>query len=179
MQVAGGVEQKKEESCRDKSEKGNLREIELLVATLIATVTFAAGFTMPGGYNNDGPDEGLVTLNSKAAFQIFLVANTGAMAPSTAAIFTHLNAVMTIFDRSKANWIDRSFNKANFFTAIAIIGMVVHFAYSLIYVIRYYVAASAAPYVVVVVAQKTVILRIRQGRRRSPSLRKVLHHQFN
>ncbi|KAJ4950678.1 hypothetical protein NE237_027510 [Protea cynaroides] len=111
----------------DNSEKGNLRDIELLVATLIATVTFAASFTMPGGYNNEGPDEGMANLSSEPAFQIFLVANTGAMALSTAAIFTHLNAVMSTFDRSKSSKADRSFNKANLFTVIAIIGMVIAF----------------------------------------------------
>ncbi|KAM1073075.1 hypothetical protein ACFX2B_017994 [Malus domestica] len=35
------------------------KETHLVVATLIATVTFAAGFTMPGGYQSEkGPDQG-------------------------------------------------------------------------------------------------------------------------
>ncbi|KAK3433982.1 hypothetical protein EUGRSUZ_D01258 [Eucalyptus grandis] len=37
-------------------------ELELLVAALIATATFAAAFTMPGGYSNDGPNQGMATL---------------------------------------------------------------------------------------------------------------------
>uniref|UniRef100_F6HI81 PGG domain-containing protein n=1 Tax=Vitis vinifera TaxID=29760 RepID=F6HI81_VITVI len=32
----------------------------LLVSTLVATVTFAAGFTMPGGYNSSNPSAGIV-----------------------------------------------------------------------------------------------------------------------
>ncbi|CAL5394632.1 unnamed protein product [Camellia sinensis] len=34
----------------------------LLVSTLIATVTFAAGCTIPGGYNNIEPDQGMPTM---------------------------------------------------------------------------------------------------------------------
>ncbi|RVX09361.1 Protein accelerated cell death 6 [Vitis vinifera] len=34
----------------------------LLVATLVATVSFAAGFTVPGGYNNSEPDQGMATM---------------------------------------------------------------------------------------------------------------------
>ncbi|XP_059630079.1 protein ACCELERATED CELL DEATH 6-like [Cornus florida] len=53
----------------------------LLMATLIATVTFAAGFTMPGGYNSsdDHPNKGMATLVKKRMFQIFVLSNTVAM----------------------------------------------------------------------------------------------------
>ncbi|XP_057990367.1 protein ACCELERATED CELL DEATH 6-like [Hevea brasiliensis] len=47
------------------------------VATLIATVTFVAGFTLPGGYSGqDGPDEGTAILTRKSAFKTFLVTDT-------------------------------------------------------------------------------------------------------
>ncbi|GKF21260.1 accelerated cell death 6-like protein, partial [Tanacetum coccineum] len=51
----------------------------LLVATLVATVTFAAGFTMPGGYNNSGPKEGQATLLRKLMLQIFVICDTIAL----------------------------------------------------------------------------------------------------
>ncbi|GAB4854135.1 hypothetical protein Ancab_022718 [Ancistrocladus abbreviatus] len=51
----------------------------LLVATLVATVTFAAGFTLPGGYNQDDPNIGMATLVKKRAFQVFVISNTIAM----------------------------------------------------------------------------------------------------
>ncbi|KAK1371773.1 hypothetical protein POM88_037865 [Heracleum sosnowskyi] len=51
----------------------------LLVATLIATVTFAAGFTMPGGYSNSEPDKGKATLLNKLTFQMFVICDTIAM----------------------------------------------------------------------------------------------------
>ncbi|KAH0983450.1 hypothetical protein GBA52_010627 [Prunus armeniaca] len=51
----------------------------LVVTTLVATVTFAAGFTMPGGYHNSGPREGKATLLTKVMFQVFVISNTLAM----------------------------------------------------------------------------------------------------
>ncbi|XP_074587719.1 protein ACCELERATED CELL DEATH 6-like [Curcuma longa] len=54
-----------------------------VIAVLIATVTFAAAFTLPGGYNsNAGPDEGMVVLSSRASFKAFLISDTLAMASS-------------------------------------------------------------------------------------------------
>ncbi|GMY20704.1 ankyrin repeat-containing protein At5g02620-like, partial [Fagus crenata] len=47
--------------------KRNALETNLLVAMLVATVTFAAAFTMPGGYKSDGPDQGLANLTAKVA----------------------------------------------------------------------------------------------------------------
>ncbi|CAL5337529.1 unnamed protein product [Camellia sinensis] len=47
-------------------------DTQLIVAALIATVTFAAGFTMPGGYDgNQGPNQGMATLTKEAAFKAF------------------------------------------------------------------------------------------------------------
>lgn len=51
----------------------------LVVTTLIATVSFAAGFTMPGGYNNSGSHEGMATLLNKDMFQLFVISNTLAL----------------------------------------------------------------------------------------------------
>lgn len=51
----------------------------LLVSTLVATVTFAAGFTMPGGYSNSSLDEGMATLLNKLAFQVFVISDTIAL----------------------------------------------------------------------------------------------------
>ncbi|XP_059664269.1 protein ACCELERATED CELL DEATH 6-like [Cornus florida] len=50
----------------------------LLVATLVATVTFAAGFTVPGGnYGTDDPYQaGMATLVKRHMFHFFLITNT-------------------------------------------------------------------------------------------------------
>ncbi|CAN6703170.1 unnamed protein product [Malus baccata var. baccata] len=51
----------------------------LLVSTLVATVTFTAGFTMPGGYMSSGSDQGKSAMVTKWPFRVFLVCNTIAM----------------------------------------------------------------------------------------------------
>ncbi|CAL2247758.1 unnamed protein product [Prunus armeniaca] len=51
----------------------------LVVATLVATVAFAAGFTMPGGNNDSASHEGMAILLTKAMFQTFVICNTIAM----------------------------------------------------------------------------------------------------
>ncbi|KAK3424193.1 hypothetical protein EUGRSUZ_F00986 [Eucalyptus grandis] len=52
----------------------------LMVATLITTVTFAAAFTMPGGYNNNpGPGQGVALLRSSGYLKQFIISNTIAM----------------------------------------------------------------------------------------------------
>ena len=54
----------------------NQKETNLLIATLIATVTFTAGFTVPGGFKSGGVDEGMAALSKRTAFLVFLIANT-------------------------------------------------------------------------------------------------------
>ncbi|CAN6372704.1 unnamed protein product [Urochloa humidicola] len=55
-----------------------------LAATLIATVTFAATFTMPGGYDQN---KGIPLHGRSAAFKVFVLSNTVAMCSSIVAIF--------------------------------------------------------------------------------------------
>lgn len=68
------------------------KETNLIVATLIATVTFAAGITMPGGYivDNKDPNEGMAVLTRKAAFKAFVITDTIALTLSGFAVLTHL-----------------------------------------------------------------------------------------
>ena len=60
-------------------------ETHLIVAALVATVTFAAGFTLPGGYN----DNGLAILTKRAAFKAFIVTDTIAVILSVSAVFVY------------------------------------------------------------------------------------------
>ncbi|KAI8007481.1 Protein ACCELERATED CELL DEATH 6 [Camellia lanceoleosa] len=58
----------------------------LMVATLIATVTFAAAFTIPRGFNNNvGPDQGQALLQSSLHLKWFLVSDSIAMSFSVIA----------------------------------------------------------------------------------------------
>ena len=58
-----------------------------LVAILIATITFAAAFTLPGGYSTDAGNEGLPIMARKFAFKAFLISDTMAMCSSLAVAF--------------------------------------------------------------------------------------------
>lgn len=51
----------------------------LLISTLVATITFAAGFTMPGGYNSSTTDMGMATMLRHKGFQVFVFSDTIAM----------------------------------------------------------------------------------------------------
>ncbi|KAJ4717373.1 Ankyrin repeat-containing-like protein [Melia azedarach] len=89
-------DEKDEEKSRDEVIEEyikNSKESHLVVAALIATVTFTAGITLPGGYINEkGTDQGtsvLVSTGSKA-FQAFVILNTIAMTFSSCAVFIHL-----------------------------------------------------------------------------------------
>ncbi|KAJ3691413.1 hypothetical protein LUZ61_020577 [Rhynchospora tenuis] len=58
-----------------------------LVAALLATITFAAAFTLPGGYSSDASNAGLPIFARQAAFQVFLISDTIAMCCSLAVVF--------------------------------------------------------------------------------------------
>ena len=63
----------------------NMLNINLLVAAIISTVTFAAAFTMPGGYN----DQGMAISSGKKSFKMFLLFDSLAFGCSAASMFVH------------------------------------------------------------------------------------------
>ncbi|XP_048328579.2 ankyrin repeat-containing protein At5g02620 [Ziziphus jujuba] len=66
----------------------NISTIHLLVATLIATVTFTAGFTMPGGFEqNESSRKGLALLSDNTYFHLFVIADSLAFYCSSASVF--------------------------------------------------------------------------------------------
>ncbi|OMP02714.1 hypothetical protein COLO4_10876 [Corchorus olitorius] len=70
------------------------KEAHLVVATLIATITFAAGFTLPGGYTtsdeNDPKLQGHAILTKVLAFKAFVISDSIALMLSSCAVFFHL-----------------------------------------------------------------------------------------
>ena len=82
-------EEKENNDEKNKEEEEALsktRESHLVVAALIATVTFAAAFTLPGGYKSD---RGTAILAKKAAFIVFVIADAMSMMFSILAVFIH------------------------------------------------------------------------------------------
>ncbi|KAI9196406.1 hypothetical protein LWI28_023641 [Acer negundo] len=89
-------EDKDEEGWENEGNPVRLEKNYLVIATLIATVTFAAGITVPGGLIADkGPDQGAPILTRKAAFQAFVILNAISMFWSSYAILTHLTRSYT------------------------------------------------------------------------------------
>ncbi|KAL4625445.1 hypothetical protein ACB092_05G026700 [Castanea dentata] len=80
---------------RKKTQSSKLRKSDVLneykdmantlvvVATLVITVTFAAAFTMPGGYNGSG---GVATFLEKHMFHLFAICNAVAMYSATTVV---------------------------------------------------------------------------------------------
>jgi len=82
-------EEKKNNDEKNKEEEEALsktRESHLVVAALIATVTFAAAFTLPGGYKSD---RGTAILANKAAFIVFVISDAMSLVLSILAVFIH------------------------------------------------------------------------------------------
>ncbi|URE15938.1 E1-E2 ATPase, partial [Musa troglodytarum] len=81
--ITGDLERKQdEEISRYRALANNLA----VIAVLIATVTFAAAFTLPGGdKSNPGPDAGTAIGSGTAAFKAFLISDSLAMASSISA----------------------------------------------------------------------------------------------
>ncbi|KAF8008211.1 hypothetical protein BT93_K2014 [Corymbia citriodora subsp. variegata] len=71
----------------------------LLVATLVTTVTFAAGFTVPGGFNSSDTaskdDRGMATMLDNRMFQAFVISNTIAMFCSMTSVVGLMFAYVT------------------------------------------------------------------------------------
>ncbi|XP_030930992.1 protein ACCELERATED CELL DEATH 6-like [Quercus lobata] len=76
------LEEQKTDICKDKV------NTLLLVSTVVATVTFAAGFSIPGGYNSSGEDSGTATLITHNLFHVFIFCDTIAMYSSVVVAVT-------------------------------------------------------------------------------------------
>ncbi|RWR88245.1 protein ACCELERATED CELL DEATH 6-like protein [Cinnamomum micranthum f. kanehirae] len=68
-----------------KNLKKNASQILPIDLSLVATVTFAAAFTVPGGYKNDGPVAGLPVFMRNAALHAFILSDTIAFCGSLTA----------------------------------------------------------------------------------------------
>ncbi|PON46734.1 Transmembrane protein [Parasponia andersonii] len=96
-------EQKNEKNDLNTSRKEKAREASLIVGTLIATVTFTAGFTLPGGYVSDkGPLQGTAVLRKNSAFQAFVITNMIAFVLSSVAVLSQISMLLMSKNQHKA-----------------------------------------------------------------------------
>ncbi|KAF8032328.1 hypothetical protein BT93_D1291 [Corymbia citriodora subsp. variegata] len=103
----------------DLSKRGIMKN-QLLVAGIIATVSFAAVFAMPGGYNNDGPDRGRAVFADRAEFKAFWMSNTYAFLFSILAIIIHCRSVKSSHSqKSNIPTVGNCIEVATFFMVLA------------------------------------------------------------
>ncbi|KAJ8645324.1 hypothetical protein MRB53_007072 [Persea americana] len=88
-----------------------------IVTTLVATVTFAAAFTVPGGYKNDGIGEGLPVFIKNAALKIFLISDSIAFCSSMAATILLVYASANPEDKFLSN---STLNTCTYIASVAI-----------------------------------------------------------
>ena len=80
-------------------------QYHLVVDTLIATVAFTAGITMPGGFiGQEGPHSGSPILMRNTAFKAFIVTNTVAMVQSCSAAFIQLFMPLLFLDKDPGDF---------------------------------------------------------------------------
>lgn len=115
----------------DRGAKDRVSEIKkaskthLIVAALIATVAYAAGFTLPGGYKGEkGSHRGMAVLANKATFIAFYITDGMAMLLSTVAVVIHF--FMTLHEDQEQLY--RMFKLASYSTLVGMGAMLAAFA---------------------------------------------------
>ncbi|XP_022722160.1 ankyrin repeat-containing protein At5g02620-like [Durio zibethinus] len=100
------------------------RETHLLVAALVATVTFAAAFNVPRRYKSD--EQGDATLSRDPAFKAFIITDTLAFVFSLLAVLLHF--LLVFLKWSLVNLRYEVIGLADVLTFYAIIAMVIAFS---------------------------------------------------
>ncbi|KAF3652833.1 putative ankyrin repeat-containing protein-like isoform 2 [Capsicum annuum] len=127
------------EDDHDKARKANQTEVEsimksaqihIVVATLIMTVTFAAGITLPGGFESD-PDnhnKGMAILIRKTTFRAFVVSDAIAFTCSAVAIFIYFFMADESRPPSRLEIVSKLYDLAGIFQCLSMLAVVVAFA---------------------------------------------------
>ncbi|ESR33742.1 hypothetical protein CICLE_v10004698mg [Citrus x clementina] len=110
------------QKCVTKENYKDTRASHLVVAALIATVAFAAAFTIPGGYRSEN---GTAILRRNKAFQLFMVADSIAMAFSLSAVVTHF--WLSYVTEETKDFNEDLFHASIWFTLLSMGAMVIAF----------------------------------------------------
>ncbi|XP_060215401.1 protein ACCELERATED CELL DEATH 6-like [Lycium barbarum] len=104
-------------------------QTHLVVATLIMTVTFTAGFTLPGGFesNTNSPNTGMAILLRRTAFHAFFVTDAIAFTSSAAAVFTYFAMAASVISVTKLSVVMRLYKIAAFLQLLAMSAVVIAF----------------------------------------------------
>jgi hypothetical protein len=103
------------------SRYGKIMTYKKTVAPIIIGVTFMAVFTVPGGYFEDGSDQGLAILSKKPAFKAFIVFDTLAF------ILSLMTFIMTYVEVKFPSIYFAWIMVANYLEAFSFISMILAF----------------------------------------------------
>ena len=99
-------------------------DIDVVVATLIAAVTFQAALQTPGGYEQNDFRKGMAVLIKQFAFNVFVITDSLAFALASAPVFVHFWS----FIEESPTVVTNLRRYARFMTNISIARMVIAFA---------------------------------------------------
>ncbi|KAF3434250.1 hypothetical protein FNV43_RR25353 [Rhamnella rubrinervis] len=110
--------------------KNDMNKINLLICTIIATVSFAATVQVPGGYvSGEKKNNGLAVLRRHKYFNYFLIYDTLSF---TFSVFSMAMMLFRAMFLKKSSVISNSLSRTlTFFTLISIISMMVAFMYGI------------------------------------------------
>ncbi|KAM3268314.1 hypothetical protein P3S67_031255 [Capsicum chacoense] len=115
--------------------KGMLKDImeatqmHLVVATLLVTVTFAAGFTLPGGFESDlnSSNKGMAIVIRETVFCAFIVSDTIAFTCFAGAVFNYFYIAISAATAKRLKLITVRFKIAIFLQRLAMSAVVIAF----------------------------------------------------
>ncbi|KAF3633521.1 putative ankyrin repeat-containing protein-like isoform 2 [Capsicum annuum] len=148
-----GVKMQLREADRDKAKKADQTEVEsimkatqihIVVATLITTVTFAAGITLPGGFesNSDSPNQGITILIRKITFRTFVVSDAIAFTFSAVAIFIYFLIADTSRDSQSKKIVKKPYDLACIFQCLPMLVVVIAFATGMFATLSHFIALA-------------------------------------
>ncbi|KAM3268269.1 ankyrin repeat-containing protein ITN1-like [Capsicum chacoense] len=134
-----GGKMKLREDDHDKAKKADqtviesimkIAQIHIVVATLIMTVTFAAGITLPGGFesDSDSPNQGMAILIRRTAFRAFAVSDAIAFTCSAVAIFIYFLMADTSRSPQSKKLVQKFYDLAGVFQCLSMLAVVIAFA---------------------------------------------------
>ncbi|PHT50793.1 hypothetical protein CQW23_10540 [Capsicum baccatum] len=123
------------ENTAKRDKKGKVKDImdatqiHLVVATLLVTVTFAAGFTLPGGFESDlnSSNKGMAILIRETAFRAFVVSDAIAFTCSACAVFSYFYIAINAANAKNLILITVRYNIAILLQRLAMSAVVIAF----------------------------------------------------
>ncbi|KAI8574706.1 hypothetical protein RHMOL_Rhmol01G0375200 [Rhododendron molle] len=122
-----------------------MAESHIIVAALIATITFAAAYAIPGGYDGiQDRDQGMAVLSRRAAFKAFAITNTIAVASSVSSLLVYIAGGFLLVQSGNVIALANAYLQGFKLTIISLVAMMLAFISASFAVLAHSVALSIA-----------------------------------